>query len=44
MINMLQMTTSNGRQPQKIKGGITQLPLIGSYPNFNFSLGDQRNL
>ena len=31
-------TTSNGRPPQNIKSGISQQPLIGSYPNFELRL------
>ena len=31
-------TTSYGRQPQNIKSGISQLPLMGSYSNFKIKL------
>ena len=30
--------TSNGRQPQNNKSGISQQPLIRSYPNFKVNL------
>ena len=31
-------TTSNGRQPQKLKSQISQLPLVGSYSNLKLKL------
>ena len=33
-----QKTTSNGRQPQNLKSGISQQPLVGSYSNSNLKL------
>ena len=31
-------TTSNGRQPQNMKRGISQQPLVGSYSNLKLEL------
>ena len=31
-------TTSNGRQPQNIKSGISQQPMSGSFQNFELKL------
>ena len=36
--NLQRKTTSNGRQPQIIKSGISQRPLIGSCSNFKLKL------
>ena len=36
--------TSNGRQPQNIKSGISQQPLIGSYSSFKLKLRWPNNI
>ena len=36
--NLKRKTTSNGRQPQNLKSGISQQPLVGSYSHSNLKL------
>ena len=36
--------TSNGRQPQNIKSGISQQPLIGSYSNFKLKISGPNHI